>query len=110
MVKTTNELTKKLNQFKKSIINKYTVKRIILFGSRATGTAKKHSDVDLIIVSKKFKGREGLKAASSLYEDWHLRQKIGLPVDFLCYSPDEFKRLSNRISIVSQAIKEGIEI
>jgi hypothetical protein len=32
------------------------------------------------------------------------------PVDFLCYTPEEFRKLSKQISLVKQAIKEGIEI
>jgi len=32
------------------------------------------------------------------------------PVDFLCYTPEEFEKLRKRISIVSVALKTGIEI
>jgi len=32
------------------------------------------------------------------------------PVDFICYTPAEYKKLSKGITIVQQAIKEGIEI
>jgi len=41
-----------------------------------------------------------------MYNYWDLR----LPVDFLCYSPEEFNQLRKRVSIVSEAIREGIEI
>jgi len=36
--------------------------------------------------------------------------KINYPVDFICYTEEEFNKLKNKISIVSVAIKEGIEI
>ena len=96
--------------FKKHIKQKYKVNRIILFGSQARGESKKWSDVDLIVISSKFKGKNALKGAQNLYGEWHRHLNIDRPVDFLCYSPEEFKRQKNRISIVKQAIDEGIEI
>ncbi len=99
-----------LKSFKRLISRKYKVQKMILFGSQARGEAKEGSDVDLIVVSPEFKGKKGIKAASSLYIEWHLNQQADLPVDFLCYSPNEFSKLKNRISIVSQAVQEGLEI
>ncbi|MBI4162449.1 MAG: hypothetical protein HY513_02100 [Candidatus Aenigmarchaeota archaeon] len=37
---------------------------------------------------------------------WSLRY----PVDFLCYSPDEFEKQRKKITIVKQVVDEGIEI
>jgi hypothetical protein len=31
-------------------------------------------------------------------------------VDFICYTPEEFEKLKKEVSIVSEALKEGIEI
>jgi len=31
-------------------------------------------------------------------------------VDFICYTVDEFNKLKKKISLVSTALKEGIEI
>src|SRR3989338_5829633 len=42
--------------------------------------------------------------------EWHVKHKIGYPVDFICYTPDEFNRLKHEVSIVSEALREGIEI
>ena len=46
-------LTKELALFKKRLSKKMPIDKMIFFGSRAIGKAKKYSDVDLIIVSKK---------------------------------------------------------
>jgi hypothetical protein len=35
---------------------------------------------------------------------------LNYPVDFLCYTPEEFNKLKKEVSIVSEALKEGIEI
>jgi len=97
---------KRLREFKE-IAKKYQVERIILFGSRATGKIKESSDVDLIVVSKE---KEKLELLQALYHEWHINQRIDLPVDFICYTPEEFEKKEGGISIVSLALKEGIEI
>ena len=99
------ELIKKLGEFKKKIEKKYDIDFIILFGSRVKGKIHEASDVDLIIVGK-FKGKNSLQRAPKLYLEWNL----DLPVDFLCYTPNEFNKLKKQISIVKEAIKNGIEI
>jgi len=97
---------KRLREFKE-IAKKYKVERIILFGSQATGKTKGSSDVDLIIVSR---DKRKLELLQSLYHEWHINQRINLPVDFICYTPEEFEKKEGEISIVSLALKEGIEI
>lgn len=99
-------LIRDLNRFAKKISKEYSPERIILFGSQAKGKATKHSDVDLIIVSSKFKNKHKLDRSPNLYLKWN----IDYPVDFLCYTPEEFERKKKQIGIVQQAVKEGIEI
>lgn len=100
------ELIKALKEFKKKIQSKYAIEKMILFGSRATKNYHKESDVDLIIVSKDYDGIKSFKRSHRLYDDWD----IDLPVDFICYTPEEFEKLAKRITIVREAEKEGIEI
>ena len=95
-----------LKKFKERISKKYDPEKIILFGSRAFGKPHRDSDVDLIIVSKKFNGISNLKRSPELWLEWQL----DYPVDFLCYTPKEFNRLKKRITIVKEAVEKGIEI
>ncbi|MFQ6129762.1 MAG: nucleotidyltransferase domain-containing protein [Candidatus Hadarchaeaceae archaeon] len=106
MGRTKSDIMSTLKKFKGGTL-KYGVEKIILFGSQATGKAGKSSDVDLIIVSPE---RKKLELLSKLYHEWHLVQKIDYPVDFLCYTPEEFKALRNKISIVKEALQEGTVI
>jgi len=99
------ELMKKLKKFKKVLSGKYKIKKMILFGSRVGDEFREDSDVDLIIVGK-FEGKGNLERAPPLYLEWQL----DLPVDFLCYTIREFNRLKNRVTIVREAVREGIEI
>ena len=97
-----SDLINNLKKFKEK--NKF--EKVYLFGSRALGNPNKWSDVDLMIVSKKFNGKRILERSPELYLKWD----INYPVDFLCYTPEEFYKLSKKISIVSEVIKECIEI
>ncbi len=99
------ELMKKLKEFKKEINKKYKINKIILFGSRVSNKFREDSDVDLIVVGK-FEGEKNLERAPPLHLEWQL----DLPVDFLCYTPKEFKKLKNQITIVREAVRKGIEI
>lgn len=100
------ETMKLLSSFKFKANRKFPITKMVLFGSRVTGKFHKDNDVDLIIVSPKFRGLNFFKRGSSMYKFWD----YDLPVDFLCYTPEEFDRLSKRITIVSQALKEGVKI
>jgi len=78
--------------------------RAFLFGSRARGDHLKGSDYDLLIISRKFKGIPFTARAGILLRvlgPWADR------VEVLCYTPDEFKRKSKELGVVSEAIKEG---
>jgi len=103
------ELIIKLKEFKQQVIKKYGVKKIILFGSYPKDNAREDSDVDLIIVGN-FKGNGNLQRAPVFYREWHIVQNIDLPVDFICYTLEEFDKFKNQITIVKEAIEEGIEI
>jgi len=95
-------LIEQLREFKQR--NK--VSKLYLFGSAASGQMHKWSDVDLLVVSRRFRGKGLLQRAPGLYMRWNL----DYPVDFLCYSPEEFNRLRKQITIVREAVESGIEI
>jgi len=94
--------------FKKKAAKKYGIKKVLLFGSQATGKSRKDSDIDLIVVSERIKKKS--EFMSSMIQEWHLVQGKRHPVDFLCYTPKEFKAKSKGITIVKQAVEEGIEV
>jgi len=99
-------LIKKLSTFKEKINKEIPIHKMILFGSRAYGKPHKWSDFDLMVISTKFKGKKTYKRARRLYDYWNL----DYPVDFLCFTPEEFNKLKKQTIIVKQAIKKGIEI
>ena len=101
-----DRLVRQLRRFRRKISARHGVQKMILFGSFARGRTHRDSDVDLIVVSPRFRRKNVSQRASPLYLEWDLE----LPVDFLCYTPEEFRDLSTRPSLVREALREGIVI
>jgi len=95
-----------LEEFKKETEKSMPISKIIFFGSRATGKARKYSDVDMIVVSPEFGDMKFRERATRMYDYWNL----DYPVDFLCYTPEEFEKKKTGIGIIHEAVKAGIEI
>ncbi|PIZ51742.1 hypothetical protein COY27_02620 [Candidatus Woesearchaeota archaeon CG_4_10_14_0_2_um_filter_33_13] len=101
------ELNRNLREFVQKVSSDIKITEMYLFGSRAWGKPRKDSDVDLLVVSSKFKKKQKLSRAPSLYLAWDLKY----PVDFLCLTPEEFKEKQKiKWSLVNQIVKEGIKV
>ena len=100
------DLKKELENFKFRLSKRIPIDRMIFFGSSASGKPHKYSDIDLIIVSPKFRGIEFRYRPLGFYKYW----KSDKPFDFLCYTPEEFNKLKKQITIVREAARDGIEI
>jgi len=88
------------------ILDLFSPRHIIAFGSRVNGTAKEESDIDLIVVSDAFEGMSFLERARKFNEaiPWHIR------VDAWCLTVMEFERLRRQVGIVAEACREGVWI
>jgi hypothetical protein len=94
-----------LKDFRAALERDIDLERVILFGSRARHEANEHSDVDLIVVSSNFEGMDFFDRVAKMYDYWN----SDLPVDFLCYTPEEFERLKDQATIVRQAVRTGVD-
>ncbi len=79
------------------------LKQVILFGSRATSSALKDSDMDIIVISEKFKGMSWLERIFDV--PWALQSPI--PLDVLCYTSEEAQSRGQEISWVARAFRQG---
>ena len=95
-----------LKEFLKKVSKDFKIEKFLLFGSRARKDFSEDSDIDLIIVSKDFEEIGFFDRVKKMHSYW----EIDLPVDFICYTLKEFNDLKKRITIVREALKEGIEI
>ena len=84
--------------------------RVMLFGSHAKGTANKHSDYDILIITKDtipllekrdLKGKIG----------WALVENVDAPFDVICLSEEEVNVYKNYYGhIVRYAMQEAVEL
>jgi len=88
------------------ILQMFSPRHIIAFGSRVNGSAKEDSDIDLIVVSDAFEGIPFLERSRRFNEaiSWHLR------VDVWCLTVMEFERLRRQVGVVADACRDGIWI
>jgi len=100
------DLISNIQEFKKNLSDIIDLQELIIFGSSISGDYTKDSDVDLIIVSPSFRGKKFYKRALGFHRRWN----IDLPVDFICFTPEEFEEKRKQVSIVSEALKEGVRI
>lgn len=84
----------------------YQPELVLVFGSRVTGQALAESDLDLLVVSERFRGIPFLERTSRILID------LDLPfaTDLLCYTPEEFARKREELGIVSLAVEEGLAL
>ena len=82
------------------------VEALILFGSRAEGNADEWSDYDFVVVSPDFEGIPFLDRGRLMFP---FRER-GASYDFLCYTPQEYRELASRPTVVKEASDRGIRI
>jgi predicted nucleotidyltransferase len=79
--------------------------KAILFGSQARGTARPHSDIDILVMAKEF-DRNRWKRMNQL---WRLTVKAGFGLQPIPVGPKQF--IEDDVStVIEMARREGIEI
>ena len=79
-------------------------RHVILFGSQAQGTASEESDIDVIVVSERFRGVKWPVRHRPFFEVlWRDRS-----VHVICLTPEEFEKLRSWAGVVATACEEGI--
>jgi len=87
------------------LVEGYQPERVLLFGSQAAGTARPHSDVDLLVI----------KQTSERFLDRLDSALVAMDpdraVDVLVYTPDEFAEMQARGSpFLSRALRGAREL
>lgn len=101
-----DDCIEKVRAFKERLSRSIPVEKMILFGSCARGQRGKYSDVDLMIVSRAFANKKREERAYVMYKHWeHLD-----PVDFICFTPEEFAKQKRHAMIVAEAVREGVVV
>ncbi|PKA06399.1 nucleotidyltransferase [Leptospira harrisiae] len=99
-------MDRELEILKTQIISLVNPLKIILFGSRATGTASKNSDYDLLIIMPD--GTNKREIAQYLYKNV---DNINISFDIVVATPQTLEKYSNiRHLIYFHALKDGLEL
>ena len=95
-----------LEKYLDSIKSYYNPKEMWFFGSRTIGKAREESDIDLILVSEKFRGTKFINRMGEFLK------RIDFPkhIDAICYTPEEFEKKKKEIGMISEALQQGIKI
>lgn len=84
-----------------------SVKALVLFGSRATGTARAESDLDLLVVERTPQLEPEAKVAS-WWRHFQPLQSLPLPVDLIVSGSADAGRLAgSRWHVISEAARQG---
>jgi len=99
-----------LQKFRKEalplIIREVHPEKVFAFGSRARGTATEESDLDIIIISKSFRDIPFLQRMPMILN----RVQFAKHVDYLCYTPEEFRRVKQTSSILLDALTDPLDL
>jgi predicted nucleotidyltransferase len=79
---------------------------ILLFGSRAAGTARPDADLDVIIVAEAFAGIPFVRRMAYVLGLAHFPKHV----DYLCYTREEFARIRQSSAVVESALRECAEL
>ncbi len=79
--------------------------RIILFGSYARGTADRHSDVDLLVITDAAKRKNRIKMMADMNREI---DRLGFPKDLVVITPEEYEVDKNIPGTIARYVsKEG---
>lgn len=99
-----------LSEFRHKLLKKlsHQVVQIVLFGSKARGEQRKHSDIDFMVVLKK-KDRQIEDLILDM--EWEIFEKYGVYLSSLVYSLEEFNYYNElQTSFMLNVAKDGIKI
>ena len=100
MVKIPSEVKRFVERVKRN----FNPDTVLLFGSRASGTARTDSDYDILVISLLFKGMKPHERATMIYK---LHDgKFALEV--ICLTPAEYMKLKKQPTIVREAMRNGV--
>ncbi|MGC9317858.1 MAG: nucleotidyltransferase domain-containing protein [Armatimonadota bacterium] len=78
----------------------------IFFGSRARGDERPHSDLNLVLLSERFEGRQLGKLLPELQREW----KLDVQLELLPCSPQQFEEMQEWNSLAREAAERGVRI
>ena len=88
--------------------NDISLERILVFGSRARDDYREDSDVDILLVSESFRQQPSARRSRELYLEWDY-ENLPEP-EFICLTPEEFRKKKDGRGVVGRAVDEGVRV
>jgi len=105
-IKLSKRQRRELLAFMRRLKEELGASEVYLFGSRVYGIPLKDSDLDMIVVSEKFKERgfiENMELLSRLWDG-------SFTIEIFPYTPEQIKKYNGRKVIITEALEKGIKI
>lgn len=106
MVYKKNEVRRIVLKYAKELQKRITVKKIILFGSYAYGNPTKSSDIDIAVISDRFKKMDDITRIM-LLSDYARRIKTDIDIDPIGFTEDELEK-SDYFEIGGEIVEKGV--
>ncbi|OGW51892.1 MAG: hypothetical protein A2Y81_06755 [Nitrospirae bacterium RBG_13_43_8] len=104
------KITETIERFKQSLEEMgIEVKKIIIFGSYATRRARKHSDIDVVVISDDFKEMNLLKRLETIGLAL-AKAKIMEPIEALGYTEEEYNSEREGTFIGDEVKSKGVVV
>lgn len=84
----------------------FSPQKVLVFGSRVKGTALENSDIDVIIIADFFRDILFVNRAALVMKSVPFSRHV----DYLCYTPEEFKRTKDRSLILRDAAAYAVDV
>jgi predicted nucleotidyltransferase len=101
-----NRLENIIKGFIERLSNDIDIDEVILFGSHASGTSDRHSDIDLAIISDSFLGKSNIKNMQYLSR---MAARYNSVIEALPFTYQEYKNLDHR-TFLAAVVKSGKKI
>ncbi|MEM4706237.1 MAG: nucleotidyltransferase domain-containing protein [Candidatus Methanomethylicaceae archaeon] len=105
-IKLSKRQIKELIIFMRRLRKELGVGEVYLFGSRVYGIPLKDSDLDMIVVSEKFKEKSFIENMELLSKLWN----GSFTIEMFPYTPEQIKKYNGKKVIITEALEKGIKI
>ncbi len=90
----------------RDLLRRLDLPEAIVFGSRVTGDYLDTSDVDLILISPRFRGVRVRERAEQVHRCWQGAEEL----EALPYTPEEFERAREDSGVIQAALRHGLRV
>lgn len=98
-----------LNNFKALLMERVTLHKLILFGSRARGDAGPYSDMDVVVILDDASGERDFDYVSDCA--WEAGFERGIVIVPVVFTREEWENSPERYSLLAQAVEtEGVPL